>query len=92
MKRFVGLAFGLAMLSVHAQPAPQPQGWPSDLCHASGANASNPLCGTCSTSVLPHFAQIRMNFEVVDLDGLITQSTNQKTRLTIRVKAIMMNR
>lgn len=35
-----------------AQPAPQPPGWPSDFCHATGADATNPLCGTCSSSVV----------------------------------------
>ena len=33
-------------------PAPRPPGWPSDFCTAEGANAANPLCGTCSTMAL----------------------------------------
>jgi len=42
----------LACAPAWAQPAPAPVGWPSDICHASGADAENPLCGNCSTSVL----------------------------------------
>lgn len=42
---------GVQLPVAHAQPAPRPPGWPSDLCLAEGVNAINPLCGTCSTSV-----------------------------------------
>lgn len=35
-----------------AAPAPQPPGWPSDICYAEGANKTNPLCGTCSASIV----------------------------------------
>lgn len=35
-----------------AQRAPQPPGWPSDICYATGSNIDNPLCGTCSSSVV----------------------------------------
>lgn len=52
MKKLVWLAFGLAFSLSHAQPAPQPPGWPSDICHATGSNIDNPLCGTCSSSVV----------------------------------------
>lgn len=55
MKRSAWLALALAFLPPPAAamtPAPQPVGWPSDICHAVGSNVDNPMCGTCSHSVV----------------------------------------
>jgi hypothetical protein len=50
--RWAVAALLLACAPAWAQPAPPPIGWPSDICHASGADANNAMCGTCSTSVV----------------------------------------
>lgn len=52
MKWAAAVALFLACAPAGAQPAQQPHGWPSDVCHATGANIGNPMCGTCSSSVV----------------------------------------